>query len=358
MSITIFLVFLAVTILWFFLPLIPALREFIAPTDIAPLTVVSRESSDIAFFANNFRNYLLPQIEKFNFTLLQNSEPAMLPDGTPFVRVQGAEQLPFQQHQSMNMVDYLVIAGDETMLPNSMTLLREVYGVGSLRGGDDCVYRAILVEGDLELRRRCVILRWVHSVGGLDAQEGTILHGRASSDQALHLAPGVTFEWIAAPVISVVSAKEYATETSVEKVQRSPIDLGDMVAMSDNTYRTDGDFAVPEKSLVTGHLVVTGGLVIGPGAHIRGNLKAHETVTLGDGCRIDGSIVARSTVFIGKNCIIGGPLISEKEITVGHGSAIGTQEKPATVSAPRVSLHSGVTVSGMVVANNEGKTVS
>lgn len=357
MSIMIFLIFLAVTILWLLLPLIPALRELITPTDIAPLTVVSRESSDIAFFAKNFRHYLLPQVEEFDFTLLRDSEPAMLPDGTPFVRVQGSAQLPFQQHQSMDIVDCLVIAGDGTTLPDSMTLLREVYGVGSLRGGTDCAYRAILAERDLELGMRSVVLRWVHSVGGLDVQEGTILYGRASSDQALHLAPGVTFEWIAAPVISIVSAKEYATPKLEEKVQRSPLDLGDMIAMSDNTYRSDGDFTVAEKSLLTGHLVVTGGLVVGPGAHVRGNLKAHETVTLGDGCRIDGSIVARSTVVIGKNCIIGGPLISEQEIIVGHGSAIGTLEKPATVSAPRVSLHAGVTVSGMVVVNNEGKTV-
>lgn len=357
MSITIFLILLLVTIVWLLLPIIPALRELIAPTDIAPLTVVSRESSDIAFFANNFRRYILPQIEKFDFSLIQDSEPAKLHDGTPFVRVQGVAQLPFQQHLSMNAVDYLIIAGDGTTMPDGMTVMREVYGVGSLRGGTDCAYRAILAEGDLELRMKSVVLRWVHSVGALDVHEGTILHGRASSDQALHLASGVTFEWIAAPVISVVPAKEDAIGKVEGKVQRSPIDLGDMVAMSDNTYRSDGDFTVAENSLLTGHLVVTGALVIGSGSHVRGNLKAHETVTLGDGCKIDGSIVARSTVIIGENCVIVGPLISEQEITVGHGSAIGTLEKPATISAPRVSLHTGVTVSGMVVVKNEGKTV-
>jgi len=327
------------------------------PTDIDPLRVVPRDSSAVSFFANNFRNYILKQVEKYDFSSLRDYQPARLPDGTPFVRVQGSGKLPLKETSSANTVDHVVIAGVGSILPDDTTFLREVYGVASLMGGGNCVYRAILAEEELTLQPGSIVLRWGHSVGVFNVHENSILHGRASSDKELHLMPGVTFEWIAAPVISVESAEEHIG-TAKEEVQRVPFELDDMIKMTDDTYRYNGDILLPDRSLVTGNLVVKGRLMIGPETCIRGNLKSHGAITLGNGCIVEGSIVTSSLLTIGKNCILWGPIISEKQITVGNGSAVGTQDKPATVSAPLVNLHSGVVVTGMVVAQSAGKTLS
>lgn len=357
MSIAILLGLITVTVLWLLLPLIPALCEFMAPTDTAPLTVVSRDSSDIAFFSKSFRNYLLPLAEKFDFTTLRDSEPAILSDGTPFVRVQGVAQLPFVQHPLEKTVDHLVIAGDGAILPDRVTFQREIFGVKSLIGGSDCTFRAILAEGNLTLHDRSIVLRWAHSVGVFEVHEGTALYGRASSDEALHLALGTSFEWIAAPVISVGKTQVSPVEAG-QDIQRSPRKLDDMIAMTDDTYRFDGDLVVSERSIVTGNLVVTGKVTIESNSHIRGSLKAHEMVTLGEGCLIDGSIITMASICVGRKCTIGGQLIAEEEISVGHGSLIGSREKPVTVSAPHVTLCAGVVVSGMVVAQGAGKTMA
>jgi len=98
--------------------------------------------------------------------------------------------------------------------------------------------------------------------------------------------------------------------------------------------------------------------MINPETCIKGSLKSDGEITLGDGCIVEGGVVTSSPVTIGKNCILWGPIISEKQITVGHGSIVGTKDKPATISAPLVNLHSGVAVTGMVVAQSAGKTLS
>jgi hypothetical protein len=49
-GLTFVLVFVA-AVVWFLLPLIPALRELLWPTDIAPLKVMGRDAANVALFA-------------------------------------------------------------------------------------------------------------------------------------------------------------------------------------------------------------------------------------------------------------------------------------------------------------------
>jgi len=350
-----FFIFLALTLLWLLFPLTPSLLEFARPTDINPLKVVSRDSGDIAFFANNFRSYFLTQAEKFDFTTIRDSELSKLPDGSPFIRIRGTAWDPTTQNQASKTVDFLVIAGPETTLPDNVTFLREVYGVGELTGGVGCAYRAILADKSLTLPGQSIILRWAHSIGKLTVQEGSILHGRASSDDEFFLASGVTFEWICAPIISV-GVIEKRDDTRQLQLQNVTFDQVDLKIMTDGTYRFDGDISIPANGLVTGNFVVTGQINIGSGAHVKGSMKAYKDINTEENCRIDGSVVTRSAINIGKFSIIEGPLISEAGIVIGQSTLIGSKDKPSTVSAPSVTIHSGVVIHGMVVAQRIGQT--
>lgn len=347
-----FFVFLALTFLWLLLPLIPSLLEFVRPTDIDPLKVVSRDSGDVAFFANNFRNYFLTQAEKFDFTTIQDSELSKLPDGSPFIRIRGNV---WNQKQVSAPVDYIVIAGPETTLPDDVTFLREVYGVGELTGGVGCAYRAILTDKSLVLLEQSIILRWVHSIGKLTVQGGSILHGRASSDEELCLAIGVTFEWISAPVI-FVGKTEISSDTGPLQLQRAIFDQVDLKTMTDGTYRFEGNISIPTNSLFTGNIVATGQINVGYGAHINGSMKAYNDINVKDNCKIDGSIVTTFKIKINNFCIIQGPVISEIGIIIGQGTIIGSKDKLSTVSAPSITIHSGAVIYGMVVAQNIGQT--
>lgn len=350
-----FFVFLTLTFLWLLFPLMPSLLEFVRPTDTDPLKVVSRDSSDIAFFANNFRNYFLIQAVKFDFTTIRDSELSKLPDGSPFIRIRGDEWVPNNQYQVSNSVDYLVIAGPETSLPGNVTFLREVYGVGELTGGVGCAYRAILADKNLTLLGQSIVLRWAHSIGTLTVQKGSILHGRASSDKALFLATGVTFEWIFAPII-LVGETEKRNDKNEFKLRKVTFDQVNLKLMTDGTYRFDGDISIPANGLISGNFVVTGQINVGSGAQVKGSIKAYKGISTEENCMIDGSVVTRSSINIGKYCIIKGPLISETGIIIGKNTVVGRMDKPSTISAPSVTIHSGAVIHGMVVAQHIGQT--
>jgi hypothetical protein len=355
-----FFIILLITIIWFMLPLVPSIQELLIPTDTDPLKVVPRDTGDISFFARNFRKYILSQLQKYDFSVLSDYEPAKLSDGTPFVRVQGTGQLPLQENSIVNTVDHVVIAGTGTILQDDTTFLREVYGMKSFIGGVQCIYRAILSEEDLTLSAGSTVLRWAHSVGLFTIGENSLLYGRASSDKELHLAPGVTFEWIAAPLISVGTPGEPHGIKGImkETVKRIPFELDETTTMAGDTHRHEGDLLIRGQRLVSGNLIVTGRLDIMPGSCVQGNIKAYKEVTIGDKCIVQGSIVTKTVLTVGTECILWGPLVSEQEINVGYHSTVGTTDKPTTIVAPIVALYPGVAISGMVIAQNTGQVFS
>lgn len=52
---------LLVTLAWAALPLLPAIRELLRPTDVEPLTMVGRDNADIGRFARHFRSGSAPR---------------------------------------------------------------------------------------------------------------------------------------------------------------------------------------------------------------------------------------------------------------------------------------------------------
>src|SRR6185295_17675051 len=95
-----------VTLAWFILPMIPALRELLRPTDVAPLQVVDRSSGYVAYFARNFRSYLERQMAALPAEAQAGDYLGKLPDGTQFIRV----------HKSAEALTHEAEAGTENRL--------------------------------------------------------------------------------------------------------------------------------------------------------------------------------------------------------------------------------------------------
>lgn len=358
MSLVIFFLLLAAFIAWCALPLAPALREVVHLGDARPLVVVSRDTGHVDFFAQRFRDYLqacLPPLRSGHSATQAEGKADRLIDGTPMVRITGESGKTAPGNKEV--VDCLAVADGDAVLPGNMTFKQELYGRASLEGGPDNLYRAVLAEDHLRLGQRSTVLRWAHCTGPFEAEEGTALYGRTSSDKLLRLKKGVTFEQIGAPRI-VFGSMSLDGPRALPDRDRATFALPkDAKALGDH-HRIKGDLVIPPNSRFTGHLVVTGSLHMGENSQVIGNIKTYGDAVLADKASVDGSIVARKTIFGGAGCRMRGPLISEGAIKLGHDAVIGMPEHPTTLSAPVIEVRTGTMIFGHAVAGESGMVKS
>lgn len=348
-----FLALLAVTLAWFLLPLLPALREVLRPTDVEPLQVVDRSAGYVAYFARNFRSYLEKQIAAIPGEAQAGDFLGKLPDGTQFIRVRKSAEALVHEADAATTENRLVVLDTPLTLPGNELFLMEVYARATLIGGPNAVYRAIYAEKDLGLGEASKVLRWAHACGTLGVSGQSVLRGRITSDKRVVLGHSVVFERIGAPVISVTRENEPPPPPPASpkefRLPEGSRRVGDHM-------RVTGDLDIPEGVRFMSSLVVSGTLRIGMGTIVEGSVKAHRDVELADEAQVRGAVVARRRVMVGNAAWIGGPVIAEERIRLGRDTVVGGPDRPATVSAPEVELGSGATVYGQISATVGGRT--
>lgn len=344
------LALLGLTIGWFLLPMLPALRELFRPTDIAPLKVVERSAGNIAYFARNFRQYL----EKALPTEAGVGDYAgKLLDGTEFIRI-NRHPAVLETNAERRTQNRIVILDTPLTLEGGETFLMELYARAPLISGPRGVFRAVYAERDLVLGEGSQVFRWTHAGGKLVVGAHSVLRGRVTSDVSVSLAGDVVFERIGAPVISAGAEHEPPPRPpAAPQAYRFPEDAKQV---GDHT-RIERDLEIPSGVLVSGNLVVAGSLRIGLGAIVEGNVKAHHEIELADEAQVSGSVVSRTRLMVGQSAWIGGPAIAEDRIRLGRDSVVGSPTQPATVSAAEVELASGATVFGQVSAMGGARTI-
>lgn len=346
-----FLALLALTLLWLLLPMLPALREVVRPTDIAPLKVVDRSSGYVAYFARNFRQYLDRQMAALPAEAQAGDYVGKLPDGTQFLRVHKSPA-GLAHEVEAGTQNRLVVVDHSMKLADDRTFLMEVYARAPTIGGAGSVYRAIYADRELGLGERSTVLRWAHAVGTLGVGSHSVLRGRITSDTAVVLGGNVVFERIGAPVISAGTVRQPSAPSPKLMSWMPPAGarhVGDH-------YRVEGDLEIAGGMQVQTSLVVSGMLRVGPGTLVEGSLKGYRDVELTDGAQVRGAVVARGRIMVGADAWIGGPAIAEERIRIGQGSVVGGPNLPATVSAPEVELMAGATVYGQISAPLGGRT--
>jgi hypothetical protein len=343
-----FLALFGVTLLWFLLPLLPALWELFAPKDIAPLKVVDRSSGHVAYFARNFRQYLERTLPA---EAGAGDYAGKLLDGTEFVRV---NLKPATINGSAPKVhNHIVVFDTPITLNGEETFLLEVYARAPLISGPRTVFRAVYADRELTLGEGTRVLRWTHAGGALSVGAGSLLRGRVSSDSVVRLGTGTTFERIGAPVIAAGSEQEPPPAPPAAPKTWRPTEgrrVGDH-------WRVEGDLVIPEGVLVKGSLVVAGTLELGVGAIVAGSLKAHRDIVLGSEAQVQGSVVSRTRVELGQAAWVGGSVIAERDVQLGRDAVVGAPGQPATVAATDVRLLAGATVYGQISARREARTV-
>lgn len=349
-----FLLLLAGTLSWFLLPLLPALRELFRPTDIMPLQVVGRDAADVALFARGFQAYLTRQLGR-----LPTDAPAellgKLPDGTPFCRGPRLPEDLAAQATRDDGLDRVVVLSSAAALPGGGTFLREVYAQAAVAGGPSTIYRALLGDASLTLGPDSTVLRWIHARGELLVGDHSLLAGRASSDQAIRLGTGVSFDRLAAPRIVVAGGSEVPDLADAAPPSAFALPPDRARPIGDHA-RVEGDLALPPGARYAGHLVVTGSLELGPGAQVTGNVKAHGPVTIADGAVVAGAVVSRISVTTGLRARVDGPVVAEMAVSLGPGTVVGEPQRPTSIAAPRVTAEAGVTLHGLVTATEGGQT--
>jgi len=350
-----FLLLVLGTVVWFILPMLPALRELLRPTDIAPLQVVGRDAGDVGLFARGFRTYLNRQLDRLA-TDTPDEVIGTLTDRTPFVRARRLPEALLTEAAGERGLDRVVVLTGPAAFPGGETFVRELYATAAFAGGPRAVYRAVLGDASVTLGPGSAVLRWVHARGDLLVGDQSILSGRASSDQGIRLGGMVTFDRLAGPRIAVAGGGSLAPLPSPAPTPFEP--PADRTQVVGDHRRIEGDFTVPAGSVVTGNLVVTGVMTLGPGAHLIGSLKTHRSVRLEAGAVVDGAVVSRAEVMAGFRTTIGGPVVAEEAIHLGPGTVVGHPHQPTSIAAPRVELGAGVQVHGLITATEGGSTAA
>ena len=350
-----FLLLLTGAVLWMLLPLVPALRELMRPTDAGALTHVGHDSGDLSVFAEGFRRYVTQQLPAPGEESTGESGAGVLRDGTLFVRLDGVPQKLRELADARGAVRHVVVAEQATTLPGGETFLNELHAHKPFSGGPDAVYRAVLAEQDAELGAGSRVLRWAHAEGDLTVGDAATLEGRASAAGEIRLGRGVSFARLRATRI-VVGDAPVAGPAAPPPVFKSTVKLTRDAQRYRGFVRVSGDLSIPDDGVLLGSLVITGTLRLGARPRISGRVEVHGDFFVGGGSGIDGALVARGRIVLGAAARANGPVIAEGALEMGENSTVGRADLPGSIVGATVLLRHGAQVFGAVSAREGGTT--
>jgi hypothetical protein len=358
-----FLLFL-VTIAWFLLAMLPAIRELIGRHDIEPLRL-SPEAADIRFFAQSFRRYVNENLDRLrsaaddHVCVIVQLERDMAWYASP---ASGIKRVFEGCHGSTPIDKLVAIAEGNIRVCDDFVMSREIFAGGSLQGGARAMFRALLVERDAMLGEETTVVRWADAGHTLKVGPNSTLFGRASAGDTMMLAEGTRFERLAAPRI-VFGAGEpqgdderVAQKRRLSRAQYTTFQAPDHAAISEGRWALEGDLHIPDGNVVTSDLVLTGALTVGRGAKIEGAVRAN-TIAAADDCIFSRSIVAEKYLSVGTRCHITGPIAVEGEAVIGDGCRVGDVGDETTISAIRIRVGRQVELSGEIWARSFGMVV-
>ena len=343
-------VLILLTALLMVLPLTPALVELRGKSDASPLSVIQQHTGEIRFFADGFRSYTKILEPALRECLNAGTHcVGIMPDGSEYLVLGRGEEalfLPFRERNQFKPV--MIASGSDLLLPSETNFSKDIYSAGSVIGGTENRYRAILAEKDIRLGGKSSVMRWAHAVGECSADPGCQLYGRVSSDTGIRLSEACSFLRLNAPYLAIGPDPDPARNAS-------PVSAGP--AASQRLFH-DGDFEIPARQTFLGSLVVRGRLRIGAGAAVRGSVKSEKELVVEAGVSVEGSLISASIMQIGPECSIQGPVIAERSVLIRKGTRCGSLQNPTTVSAPNVEIETGAVVFGTLWAREQGQVVA
>jgi len=352
MAASVFFIFL---LIWLCLPFIPGIIEVRKKTDAAPLKVIQQYDVDVHYFANTFRNYVKQHFSALlSDTQAANAAQGKLEDDTQYFVVNHNHEIPLTEEERNAMTTHsMLLSTDSLKLPGLMSYLTELYATDSIQGGNEDIYRALLAENDIEIAEGSMLLRWMHAGHSINVKPRSVLHGRVSADNTIHLTNDCHFERLYAPTILFGnSIPQHKKLTELNKLSHE--DIAHKVDTRGERWLIESDVNIPDNSLIESNLIVVGKLKVGKGCRITGSVKSRHNLSVGEGSEITGSLVSNDNIHCENNCLIAGPVISEKTVYLGANSVIGSEEKPTTISAEVIQVNSNTVAYGSIWARQKG----
>ena len=348
-------ILLAVEGALFVLPILPAFEELRLKRDAAPLNVVQKYSGDVRHFAFGFRDYIRELMEPLDKCVETGSTLAgRRKNGEEYVLLgRGAEE-SFVDVTGVNdsNCNVVICSGTDLRLPDSINFRKEIYSAGSLLGGEENTYRAILGERDVHLRRKSQVMRWAHAARQFRADHECNVYGRVSSGQEIFLQSRCTFQRLNAPRIAMGCGCEAEEHAEVPATSAHGAD-----GAGSGRKLIDGDVEIRPGEVVAQDLIARGNLRIGARARMLGSVKSNQDLIIEDGVFVGGSVISTRMLQIGRKCQIHGPVLAEHRIAIGSGTFCGGPDSATTVSSPVIDVEEGALFFGTVWAREEGRVL-
>lgn len=345
-------------------PFLPALREWLARTDAAPLVVVREQDTNIRHFAHSFFDQVQAYFEREGIDP-REPPPPYLGEFRPgqACRFLGADHLPAwtAEERDRRLIQTLLLATGDLVLEGGFVFEQEIYCGGQLYAGAQSTFRAVYAGTDLLLGDDSTVARWLHSQGHVHIGRDCRIYGRVSSASSITIAVGTRFERINASLIRFASDAPVAGAPASTGERRAIVDWvppSALHAIDPLTLLCDGNLVIDAGQQVERHLVVRGAFALAPACRVVGNLKAATRIRIGAGSIVRGALVCPGPIAIGPGCVIKGPIISESSIEVAAGTVIGAPGRPTTITAPRLTIEAGAQVSGTLWASTGGAVIA
>lgn len=356
------LIFVLTTLGLFLLPLLPAISEWMEPTDYAPLKVVQDYDGDIRHFANGFRRYVYANFAEL---LKGRGREGLLNRDTPF-QIVSESGLPAigEGDKSEGTTRTLILSPHALTLPGGMFFESEIYSASDITGGARDLFRALLAERDIHLADESTVLRWVHADGELTVGNNCKLFGRVSANKHIRLGEECAFERMHSARIDFgqpPGAGLPAIGKEPYMIAQGMTHLEELPHVRDHSGRrwlVHGRAEIPTRHFFDGDIVASADVKLGSGAHIRGSIKSNGDMFLGTGVIIEGSVFSAGDLYVGPGCRIKGPVVAERVLYIETGTIIGSESLPTCVNAPQIQIETGSTVFGTVWASEEASVIA
>lgn len=329
-------------------PLLPAIHELRRKQDAEPLNVIQQHAGDIRHFAHSFATLfkeLQPVLDRSQTT--GDISRGVLPDGSHYIVVRRAEELPELRKQSgLSLCPYVVALSGDATCPGQMNFRKELYARGYFSGGDNNQYRAVLGMNSIRLGKQSAVLRWAHAKFELFAGEECDLYGRISAEHRIELSRGCRFLRLNAPRIDIGHDQDKDMSHCV--IDRSTFPVGPRRVLH------DGDVTIEAGEVVYGNIVARGKMHVRSGARVIGSIKSNKDLLIENEAIVEGSAICAERMIVGSRCSLHGPIIAERSMVLYDGTVCGELQRPTTVSSPEIQVQEGVVVFGTMWARQSG----
>jgi len=337
------------------LPFVPGLLEVALPRDRYPLPIDLAYSKDPRYMGRHARELLAGAL-------------AVGPDGEPLAapREAGLHEVTMSRRETIEIRDGLDLPAEEHL--DMLTCVRgdavlgegarcdeDLHVDGVTRLGRDAFVRSLASGGAVEVGPGARIVRWLDADGDIDAARGADLGANAATDAVLRMADGVTFRRLwGVPILTEghdgAPPKPQTPSTAVRHDPAGETEIDGHVTRHDGDLLLDVVSNDPVRPLV-----VRGDCEIADGVVFRDSVKVYGGLILGKGSVILGDVFAEDDVVLGEDAVVEGNVFTQSSVAVHKGARVGTPgRRTSLVARKNVTIGAAASIYGYVLTDGEG----